>query len=1459
MSQSREGGDRSSLDPDLRRGIDTDRSSSPLPGPSSIMNINKRSTAAQFFNKDEEADKLPDSGSTYDTVVELLNQAAVMTKSAEKISSLRKAQELIIHKSSDLLDNFLDEMLAFQSDQSKDVKRFIVGFMEEACKKDFECLPKVMPSMVMLLGDDDVNVQKKVILTVSSMFRLTLAWISKAKQTRAEMKDVWVHLNELKNLMYDFLESINDGIRTHAVKFLEGLTLTLSKRTADSEVPKKNEEDFSVEQMPENNGIVDIASLEEEGRKAFTTMLQFQGSPHISSINLMTVMNSLANIAKQRPEFFDQVVQSFEALHVNLPPTLAKSQVSSVRKNLKTQMMGLLRHSASLDFLPQISTLLTDLGASQSEIAKNTPKDLESRKRKAFKEPSGFGPKKARIELDEDDDGMTPYVDRTTKKSKPEPAQNKTAIDVTAEDILPRLNAQNVTDLVLLSMVMLPNNMPALFESTYTPVAAAGTQAQISHIARLLATQLTMAAIAEGIKDDEQPSSPKQIIQTVVGLKTEEQTEQPPDKKLKMSQLPMPPGIRKIKQFQLSHATKPLQEEEMESMVNMALQRILKAEKAACTGQVEQHRTKLLAALSSLFGQSVKKNLLAFILGDLRCRQDLLFAWLYQEYANCQGYSSAAAGGKSSLQGATVGSYSNCLTSVLTELLEMEDHHADSLFHRVLLEAPLLTDNAVIIVRKYCNIPEHTEAGMKTLSQLINNRPAHRIRFLEIMLDYTAHEKQEIRNLAIQAAKTLHVSGKMKEEIEQYANQQLKKLLLSKPPSPPGVKLEDLPEAWTEDAIKAHLYLHLGLLPSNHKLIHELANVYTATNADIKRTILRVLEPPVKGMGMDSPELLTLVENCPKGSETLVMRVIHILTDKAVPSPQLVERIRDLYHKRVPDVRFLIPVLNGLSKTEVMEALPKLIKLNPMVVKEVFNRLMGSHVNNESMYQSPLTPVELLVALHNIDPNKCDIKTTIKAANLCFAEKATYTQEVLAIVMQQLMEQEPLPTLLMRTVLQSLSMYPRLLGFVLNILQRLIVKKVWRQKKVWEGFIRCCQRAKPQSFQVLLQLPASQLKDVFEVCPDLREPLFNHVQTFTENQKAHINKAVMTLLEELPGRDTEKIDAETKGEQEEQPGVEPEVSCLGSSTENMAVSNLTAVKTVDSPFSSDPEKNKSISLKISGRTASRDIQDRENSREKERGGDRENTYEKERGSKNTDESRERDRGRDSGASKERDRGKDRAGSREKDRGKDKDGERDRGKDKDGERDKVKERGRGKDRDLEKDRGREREVSREKDRDREKSQDSGRERGRDRDIERERGKDRDFEKERGKERETSREKDRGQEKSKERDRTRERGRSRERSKERDRGRERAKSKDRSKEKSSSRDSEKDKERTSDKERGKDEEIKSKEDEDSEANEKISKKEDGSMVQKEGSAEEEEKSSSSTAQSTRKPSSSSSKKK
>lgn len=65
----------------------------------------------------------------------------------------------------------------------------------------------------------------------------------------------------------------------------------------------------------------------------------------------------------------------------NLPPTLAKSQVSSVRKNLKLHLVAVLRHPSSLEFLAQISTLLLDLGMNQNDINRCTPAPRDQRKR----------------------------------------------------------------------------------------------------------------------------------------------------------------------------------------------------------------------------------------------------------------------------------------------------------------------------------------------------------------------------------------------------------------------------------------------------------------------------------------------------------------------------------------------------------------------------------------------------------------------------------------------------------------------------------------------------------------------------------------------------------------------------------------------------------------------------------------------------------------------------------------------------------------------------------------------------------------------------------------------------------------------------------------------------------------------------------------------------------------------
>ncbi len=65
-------------------------------------------------------------------MVQLLNAAMVEMDDQIKVDAIVKIQELVIHREPALLDNFLDEVTAFQNDRSVEVRRSIVGFIEEA-------------------------------------------------------------------------------------------------------------------------------------------------------------------------------------------------------------------------------------------------------------------------------------------------------------------------------------------------------------------------------------------------------------------------------------------------------------------------------------------------------------------------------------------------------------------------------------------------------------------------------------------------------------------------------------------------------------------------------------------------------------------------------------------------------------------------------------------------------------------------------------------------------------------------------------------------------------------------------------------------------------------------------------------------------------------------------------------------------------------------------------------------------------------------------------------------------------------------------------------------------------------------------------------------------------------------------------------------------------------------------
>uniref|UniRef100_A0A8C3M1V7 Symplekin/Pta1 N-terminal domain-containing protein n=1 Tax=Chrysolophus pictus TaxID=9089 RepID=A0A8C3M1V7_CHRPC len=188
----------------------------------------------------------------------------------------------------------------------------------------------------------------------------------------------------------------------------------------------------------------------------------------------------------------------------NLPPTLAKSQVSSVRKNLKLHLLSVLRHPSSGDFQPQITTLLVDLGTQQAEIARSMPSPRDARKRARDDPDAALKKMKLEAPLGEDDEDKDLEVVTVTSPKGGGQTSTPSDTDITAEFLQPLLTPENVANLVLISMVYLPEAMPASFQATYTPVESAGTEAQIKHLARLMATQMTAAGLGPGVEQTKQ-------------------------------------------------------------------------------------------------------------------------------------------------------------------------------------------------------------------------------------------------------------------------------------------------------------------------------------------------------------------------------------------------------------------------------------------------------------------------------------------------------------------------------------------------------------------------------------------------------------------------------------------------------------------------------------------------------------------------------------------------------------------------------------------------------------------------------------------------------------------------------------------------------------------------------------------------------------------------------------------
>ncbi|CAG9583059.1 unnamed protein product [Danaus chrysippus] len=1060
----------------------------------------------------------PSSGGTAQTqLVQWINEAG-MSEGNKKVNLLRKIIEVLLHQAPQMVPVYMDNILSCVSDKSTDVKRQVVAFIEELSKSYPEYLPKIIGQLQLLVIDTVIAVQKRAIQAASLVYRNVLLWICKGTSEMKDMQYVWEHLSELKLLILNMIDSDNEGIRTHSIKFLEEVVVLQSPHTND-------DDDFSLDCLPSNLPFLNRKAMEEESDHIFQLLLKFHNSQHISSVNLMACMTTLCLVAKLRPKYMSSVVKALNDLHTTLPPTLSQSQVNSVRKHLKMQLLILVKHPSSYDMMPQLTQLLVDIGMTPQEINKALPRDRRN-KRLGELRASENPAKRFRIDSpqstlgsDSNSNSRSEFNLFDDDNSQQGSQQSVTKASCTEESILDGLNSlENVVNLVVTTLTNnLPTEMPTSFILAYKPIPNAGSKVQKQNLAKMMVAlikdeplpipttikSLDTTTKIPLLRDDddkinlknavaklqESTKVDKQIENAVSKLMEETRQEHLKEEERKNKDKEKPvapptPSIPKLKQkvklLKLQELTRPIPKEIKEKLMIQAVERILRAEKESIIGGAAQIRTKFITIFASSYTPEIRELVLNYILEDPLNRIDLALSWLYEEYAYMQGFNRHPVTLQPKLHEKHDENYNQLLCALITQISERGDPlmegSKDVLLRKVYSEAPVVTDEAVDYLKHLVSEEKSATVALELLEELCLLRPPRAHKFVAALVCHVLSENEEIRNIALKSSIKIYKNSTdaAKKVIEKHAMLYLGFISLSTPPQELyGNRHTSRP--WSDDLYKMCLNLVMALFPEKEDVIIEIARVYGTTGAEAKRCVLRQLEVPVRALaasepsGHLSPALVALLDACPRGAETLLTRIVHVLTDKFPPSPELVSRVRELYATRVSDVRFLIPVLNGLTKKEILAALPKLIKLNPIVVKEVFNKLLGLQNPNEE--QLPVSPEELLVALHLIDPSKADLKYIIKATALCFAEKNTYTQEVLSSVLQRLAEEQQTPVLMMRSVLQALTLHPSLAPLALNILCLLCEREVWNNKVAWEGWVKCAERLGPRAGPALRALP----------------------------------------------------------------------------------------------------------------------------------------------------------------------------------------------------------------------------------------------------------------------------------------------------------------------------------------------------------------------------------------------------
>ncbi|KAJ6798739.1 Uncharacterized protein M6B38_210740 [Iris pallida] len=359
--------------------------------------------------------------------------------------------------------------------------------------------------------------------------------------------------------------------------------------------------------------------------------------------------------------------------------------------------------------------------------------------------------------------------------------------------------------------------------------------------------------------------------------------------------------------------------------------------------------------------------------------------------------------------------YEKFLVAVAKTLLDSLPA-SDKSFSKLLGEAPTLPESALKLLEDLCHLRGYDRAndiydgdrvtqGLGAVWSIVLARPFYRKTCLNIALKCSIHSHDEVRAKAIRlVANKLFLLNYASETIEQFARSMLLSVVdqhVSEAELKPFASSDQQKESGSQEAsisgsngsepgasesepikgvqasfqsvpavslLHAQQYMSLffALCTKKPSLLCLVFDIYGRASKAVKQAVQRHVPTLVRTLGSSSSELLNIISDPPEGSESLITQVLQVMTEESTPSADLISAVKQLYNTKLKDVTILIPMLSSLSKDEVLPIFPRLIDL-PL---EMFQVALARILQGSAHTGPALTPVEVLIAVHGVEPEK---------------------------------------------------------------------------------------------------------------------------------------------------------------------------------------------------------------------------------------------------------------------------------------------------------------------------------------------------------------------------------------------------------------------------------------------------------------------------------------------------------